>query len=172
MRKLWSSRKLINYWFNWWRWRVSNTRPAAYESAALPTELHRQTELARAGTSIKRAGYSIPPVSHFTRPPRTRQDASLSQMHPPTPCTHQMGTRPRPTLFPRPPRRVPFPSAPAHLADRAWVYTTPTGYRTINDNHCYAVHLSCITPHLLTTCVRPQNISLFLQEDSAKREET
>ena len=25
----------------WWRWRVSNPRPAAYESAALPTELHR-----------------------------------------------------------------------------------------------------------------------------------
>ena len=25
----------------WWRWRVSNPRPAAYESAALPPELHR-----------------------------------------------------------------------------------------------------------------------------------
>src|SRR5438094_2078562 len=26
----------------WWRWAGSNRRPAAYESAALPTELHRQ----------------------------------------------------------------------------------------------------------------------------------
>src|SRR5207245_7020327 len=30
----------------WWRWRVSNPRPAAYESAALPTELHRHSQLA------------------------------------------------------------------------------------------------------------------------------
>src|SRR5207249_154268 len=29
----------------WWRWRVSNPRPAAYESAALPTELHRHPGL-------------------------------------------------------------------------------------------------------------------------------
>ena len=29
---------------NWWRWRVSNPRPAAYESAALPPELHRHSE--------------------------------------------------------------------------------------------------------------------------------
>ena len=29
---------------NWWRWRASNPRPAAYESAALPPELHRHGE--------------------------------------------------------------------------------------------------------------------------------
>ncbi len=29
----------------WWRWRVSNPRPAAYESAALPTELPEKSYL-------------------------------------------------------------------------------------------------------------------------------
>src|SRR5712692_455700 len=42
--------------FRWWRWRVSNPRPAAYESAALPTELHRQTELARTREPVALCG--------------------------------------------------------------------------------------------------------------------
>jgi hypothetical protein len=56
----------FNSAFNWWRCPGLNGGPAAYESAALPTELHRQ--------------------SFRTRLPRTRQDASLSQVHPPTPA--------------------------------------------------------------------------------------
>src|SRR5437660_7711975 len=38
----------------WWRCPGLNGGPAAYESAALPTELHRQTELARTGPFDKK----------------------------------------------------------------------------------------------------------------------
>ena len=37
-----SESRLISRWKIWWRCPGLNGRPAAYESAALPTELHRQ----------------------------------------------------------------------------------------------------------------------------------
>ncbi len=38
------SSRVISCEIYWWRWAGSNGRPAAYESAALPTELHRHTK--------------------------------------------------------------------------------------------------------------------------------
>jgi len=87
----------------------------------------------------------MPLVSFCTRPP----------FNPPTPDA---------------PRRVPFPSAPAYPADLSWVYTTLTGYRTITDNHCCAVRLSSYQSAPLD--LRYAAPDLFLQEDSAEREET
>ena len=36
------SSRVLSRWNIWWRCPGLNGRPAAYESAALPTELHRQ----------------------------------------------------------------------------------------------------------------------------------
>ena len=38
------SSRVISCGIYWWRWAGSNGRPAAYESAALPTELHRHAK--------------------------------------------------------------------------------------------------------------------------------
>ena len=49
---------------NWWRWRVSNPRPAAYESAALPTELHRHGE--KESFTLYHKAYSLDNMTAFT----------------------------------------------------------------------------------------------------------
>jgi hypothetical protein len=46
----------VNRRLVWWRWAGLNGRPAAYESAALPTELHRHDEATKSADDSRRRG--------------------------------------------------------------------------------------------------------------------